>query len=383
MVAVGLVVLPFAAAAFARWGRQRLRVRRHLSDARVPPGRRVTVELEVENESTVPTSHLLIEDRLPSALGRAARVVVAGLPPRGRQQVAYSLIAQARGRYALGPLMVDISDPFALTRMRVEFDVRDELVVTPDVEDLEGGPASQFGIASGLSRAKHLFRTGEEFYTMRPYVEGDDLRRIHWRSVARTGELMIRQDESTKRATAVLFLDTRESAVGQLHTPAFEKAVSAAASVGVLLQRYGFSLRLATSQIPPSPANEDQLLETLAGIGHSTSRSLTTGLTRLRMAAAADATVVIVTAPPPPTELAALTRAGSVFGPKLAILVHPVDPETLPPARAAHLEGRASTARLSLSRAGWEVLVLTPSGRLRDVWHVTRSSKLAVSGSPR
>ena len=45
---------------------------------------------------------------------------------------------------------------------------------------------------------------------MRQYHEGDDLRRIHWPSVARTGELMIRQDESSQRANGLVFLDSRE-----------------------------------------------------------------------------------------------------------------------------------------------------------------------------
>jgi hypothetical protein len=159
--------------------------------------------------------------------------------------------------------------------------------------------------------------------------------------------------------------------------------VSIAASVGVLLARHGFSFRLATSQVPPTPASEEQLLETLAVVSHSTSRSLSTGLMRLRMAAAADATLIAVTSPPRPTELTTLTRAGAVFGPKLAILVYPVDPDALPPSRAAELEDRASAARLTLSRSGWEVLLLPPSGKLRDVWHVTRNTKLAVSGSSR
>ena len=383
MVAVGLVVLPFAATLFARRSHQRLRVRRRLSDARVAPGGRVKVEIEVENESWASTSFLLLEDRIPAALGRPARLVIGGIPTRGKQHVSYSLVANSRGRYKLGPLTIDVSDPFALSRMRLEFDAREDLVVTPEVETLEGGPASPFGIASGLSLAKHVFRTGDEFYTMRAYQEGDDLRRIHWRSVARTGQLMIRQDESTRRATSVLFLDTRESALGRIHTPAFEKAVSVAASVGVLLARHGFSFRLATSQIPPTPATEEQLLETLAGLSHSTSRALSAGLMRLRMAAAADATLITVTSPPLGPELTALARAGAAFGPKLAILVYPVDPDTVPPPHAAELEDRASAALLTLSRSGWEVLLLPPSGKLRDVWHVTRNTKLAVSGSSR
>ena len=381
MIAVGLAVLPFGAALFARWSRQRLRIRRRLSDARVQPGQRVQVELEVENQSPTQTSFLLIEDRLPASLGRSARLVVAALPGKERQRVRYSITPRQRGRYSLGPLSVDLSDPFALTKLRIEFDEREDLVVAPEVEQLAGGPDSPFGLTSGLALARHLFRTGDEFYTMRPYNEGDDLRRIHWPSVARSGELMIRQDESTRRSTAVLFVDTRDSAVGQTHSPCFERVVSCAASLGVLLMRYGFTVKLATTQLPPQRVGEEQLLEALAGVSHHSTRALTTGLTRLRMVAAGDTTLVIVGAPPAPNELPSLIRTGATFGPKVGIFVHPTDPDTLPPDRRGQLEGRASQAQLSMSRSGWEILVLPPSARLRDVWHANRTQPLVVSGS--
>ncbi len=383
MVAVGLVVLPFAAAVFARWSRQRLRVRRRLAESRVAPGQRVTVELEVENHSLATSSLLLLEDRLPSALGRSARLVLAGLPPRAKQRVSYSLIAQSRGHYTLGPLSVDLSDPFALTRMRVEFEERDQLIVTPEVEPLEGGADSPFGASSGLSLSRRLFRTGQEFYTMRQYQQGDDLRRIHWPSVARSGELMIRQDQSSQRARAIVFVDTRESAIGRTHSPQFEKAVSVAASIGVLLTRYGFSLRLATSHIPPSPVTDELLLETLAGVSHDPSRVLSTGLARLRTAASSDTTLIAITAPPQPNELTSLIRSGSVFGTRIAVLVYPIDPGALPPEPQAQLEGRASAARLSLSRSGWEVVLLSPTDDLRDVWHANRKQLPEFSGSSR
>jgi uncharacterized protein (DUF58 family) len=381
MVSVGLLVLPFGAALFARWSRQRLRIHRRLSDTRVQPGQRVQVELEVENQSPTATSFLLIEDRLPSSLGRSARLVISSISGKERQPVRYSITPRQRGRYALGPVTVDLSDPFALTKLRVEFDEREDLVVAPEVEQLAGGPDSPFGLASGLALAKHLFRTGDEFYTMRPYNEGDDLRRIHWPSVARSGELMIRQDESTRRSNAVLFVDTRDSAVGQNHTPCFEKVVSASASLGMLLLRYGFSLKLVTSQLPAQRVGEEQLLEALAGISHHSTRALTTGLTRLRVVSASDATLVVVTAPPQPSEISSLIRTGSTFGPKVAVLVHPTDPDTLPPDRRGQLEGRASQAQHSLTRSGWDVLVLPPSARLRDVWHANRTHPLVVSGS--
>jgi len=380
IIAVGLAVLPIAAIAYTRWSRQRLRVRRRLSDQRVQPGRRVTVELEIENESPASTSFLLLEDAIPPGLGRPARLVLTGIHARGTTRASYSLVAQSRGRYSLGPVSVDVSDPFALTRSRIAFAGRDDLVVTPVVEELEAGPASPFGQTSGLSLAKHLFRTGEEFFTMRAYQEGDDLRRIHWPSVARSGELMIRQDESTRRSSAVLYLDTRQSALGQGRAPAFERAVSAAASIGMLLTRHGFTMRLSTMQLAPTSVSEDQLLDTLAGISHDGTRSSSHALSRLRSAASAEATLVAITAPPDASELAGLVRVGSVFGPRLAILVYPTDPASLPPDRQGQLEGRASSARLSLSRSGWEVLVLAPDDRLRDVWQRSRTALPALSG---
>src|SRR5215207_9694104 len=201
----------------------------------------------------VPGADLLPADRgSPPVPARSLGAAGGHLAPRPSPAgVRYSIAPHQRGRYVLGPLTADLSDPFALTKLRVEFDERDELVVAPEVELLGSGPDSPFGMTSGLALAKHLFRTGDEFYTMRAYVEGDDLRRIHWPSVARSGELMIRQDESTRRSTAVLFIDTRDSVVGQTHTPSFEKVISAAASLGILLMRYGFSVKLATTQMPP------------------------------------------------------------------------------------------------------------------------------------
>ncbi|HWC72195.1 MAG TPA: DUF58 domain-containing protein [Actinomycetota bacterium] len=379
VVGIGLVALPFIAGLFVRWGRTKLRVRRRLSDVRVPPGTRVTVQLDVGNEAPVPSPFLLIEDRIPAALGRPARLVVSGLPARDARQVGYTVLPQRRGRYRLGPLTVDVSDPFALTRQRLEFDEMEDLLVTPEIEDLLAAPDSELGPNWGATRARQLFRTGEEYYTMRQYQLGDDLRRIHWPSVARTGDLMIRQDESSKRASGLVFLDNRGHALGQSHSPAFERAVSVAATLGVLLAQRGFSLRFGTTEAPPAAVGEDRFLDALAGISHASARSVGPSLAHLRTGASADTSLVYVAAPPAPGELSSLIRAGAGFGPKLAVLVHPVDPLTLPPGRAAQLEGRATQATMAFARAGWDCIVLTPSTPLKDRWHAPRERPLARS----
>jgi uncharacterized protein (DUF58 family) len=231
----------------------------------------------------------------------------------------------------------------------------------------------------GSSRSRQLLRTGEDFFTMRGYQEGDDLRRIHWPSVARTGELMIRQNETTKRATGFIFIDNREGVIGRTQAPAFERAVSCAASVGALLMRNGFTIRLATSDTAATPLTEDRFMDALATLSHTSGRSIASAVTHLRGGASADMTLIVVGAPPAPQELPVLLRAGSGFGPKLAILVHPVDPAATSPAHGAQLEGRATQARLAFTRAGWDCLLLSPSMRLNERWHIQRERALAFS----
>jgi uncharacterized protein (DUF58 family) len=380
VIGIGLVSLPIIAALFVRRSQQRIGIRRSLSDVRVTPGTRVDVQIDVENRAPTPTSFLMLEDHLPSALGRPARLVVSGIHGRGTQRVSYTVLPQVRGRYQLGPLVVDVSDPFALIRQHLEFDEREELLVTPEIEDLSTAPDVALGPSVGASRTRNLFRSGEDYYTMRQYQEGDDLRRIHWPSVARTGSLMIRQDESSRRASGFLFLDTREGSLGKSRGPAFERAVSVAATLGSMLARGGFSLRLATADTQPVALSEDRFLEALASIMHSHARSLGSSLANLRAHASGDATFIFVGAPPLPGETNSVIRSGGAFGPKLAVFVYPVDPNTLPPERQAQLEGRATQARLALTRAGWDCIVLAPSMRLKDRWHTPRERLLVHSG---
>jgi hypothetical protein len=194
---------------------------------------------------------------------------------------------------------------------------------------------------------------------------------------------MIRQDEAARRGTSVLFLDTRASALGLAGEAGFERAISAAASTGVLMSRSGFTVRLATAETRPTAMPEDRLLEHLAAVSHAHSSSLAQALVPLRSVAGVDSTLVAVTAPPGPKEIATLTRVGSAFGPKLAILVYPVEPGALPLGEGPQLEGRASVARQSLTRAGWEVVVLSPAEKLKDVWRTNRTRALAPIGSSR
>jgi uncharacterized protein (DUF58 family) len=378
-IAIGLALLPFVAGLFLRWGSRTVTVARHLSEPRVAPGTRVTVRLDVTHHGASTSSFLLLEDRLPPALGRPARLVVTGVAPRGTHHVSYSIVPQARGRYAIGPLAIDRTDAFGLTRRRLVLDGREELLVTPEVEDLRA-PAESASVTNiGSARSRQLLRSGEEYFTMRGYQEGDDLRRIHWPSVARTGELMIRQDEASRRASGLIYLDSRESMLGPARGAPFERAVSCAASVGALFARNGFSLQLGADETPIGPVTEEAFLDILTGLHHGRGRTLGRVMTSLRLAGSGDTSLVFIGAPLPPQELPPLVRAGGAFGPKLAILIHPVDPASAPAERGAALRSRATQAHLTLVRAGWDCLVLSPSMRLRERWHTPRAQRPASS----
>lgn len=367
MIAVGLIALVPLSAVLVRAARHDLAATRRLSSRRVFPGTRVRVDLDLRNRGRRRTSLLLLEDRLPSTLGTPARAVTGEIRPGAGTTVSYHLTPRVRGRYAVGPLSAWVADPFDLVRQRIEFGDRHDLVVYPAIEDLGPAPSAAPVGGAGESSTRQLFRTGEDFYTMRGYEIGDDLRKIHWPSVARTGELMIRQDEAVRRASAVMLLDTRASALGDW-PEAFERAVSVAASIGAHHLRAGFSLRLALADAPVRPVDTDGFLELLALVRPTPARQITPSLQGLRSATSAATSLIVVTHVPPPEEIAALSRLTGGFASRLAVLIHrrEAGEDSLPASREDDLAAHA--ARGSLSRAGWEVLLLRPSERLRQVW---------------
>jgi uncharacterized protein (DUF58 family) len=381
ILAAGLLVLPIAAVLYVRFSRVRLGIRRHISPARVFAGARAVVEITVENLGRATTSFLLLEDAMPISLGRPARLVVSGVPSRNAQTVSYSIVCRQRGRYHIGPLTINVSDPFDLARTRLQTEGSNDLVVYPQVEDLDARPMVSQGAGSGESAVRHLHRTAADFYTMREYVTGDDLRRIHWPSVAKTSQLMIRQDESTRRSSATVFIDNRLEILGASGSPSFERAVSVAGSVGRTLIRAGYNLRLATADSPPTLLTEEGMLEALASLGPSKAHATSEVLRTLRAGALADTTLTFVSAPPTATDVATISRVGSLFGRRLGIFVYPVGPRNLTGEAAEEVTARASAATLSLQRAGWEVHVLAPDGRLSETWKQQIAKSRAAAGS--
>jgi hypothetical protein len=247
-IGVLLVALPLVTAVVAAWGRYRLALVRHIEPHLTEAGQPARVELTIANEGRIPTGTLLLEETVPYALGGRPRFVVDRIGFGWRHRLGYQIRSEVRGRFDIGPMRVTVADPFGLVELNRAFHSTIPFTVTPRVVPLPSSPLTGNATASGDSRPRAFLGGSAEDVTVREYRRGDELRRVHWRSSARLGELMVRREEQPWQARATVFLDNRRSVHrGQGAGSSFEQAVVVAASVAVHLVAAGYSVRLVTS----------------------------------------------------------------------------------------------------------------------------------------
>lgn len=162
----------------------------------------------------------------------------------GSTSVAYSFVPSRRGIVRFGPLQVRASDPFGIARRKWQDASATEILALPPIEDVIP-PQLSLIAESQQEEACSIWQGSPsgDFLTLREYAHGDDLRQVHWKSSARTGNLMIRQSEHRRETGAALVLDTRSSAASRQD---FEKMVGAAASLCVACRNHRIPLQLAT-----------------------------------------------------------------------------------------------------------------------------------------
>ncbi len=202
-------------------------VTRVLHPPKVHAGSSTRVDLAVVNKARRRSPVLSLRDQVSGT--RGASLLVAPLDPGGEARAAYRFATDRRGVVTVGPLQVELTDPFGLARLRLPAAGISELVVYPAIERLVAIPLSAGNDPlAGSEHPNSLGRGGEDFYALRAYVLGDDLRRVHWPATARHDELMVRQEELPWQGRTTVVVDDRAA----VHSPdTFERMVSAAASV--------------------------------------------------------------------------------------------------------------------------------------------------------
>jgi uncharacterized protein (DUF58 family) len=364
LVRVGalLVVLPLVSSVTARRSRYRLSCARRLDPPRIPAGQSTTVTARVENVSRLRTGVLLAEDITPYALAGRPRFVLDEIEPGGHRELRYQIRSDSRGKFTVGPLRVRVADAFGLVEISRSFSTTSTLVVTPRIFQLPRVTAQSSWLGEGDGGMRTISAIGEDDAAPRQYQDGDGLHRVHWRSTARYGELMVRREEHQWRNSASVFLDTRRVAhTGSGSASTFEFAVSAAASIGAHLTGEGFRARLITEagEIAQRGTFQDTLLDMLAVITPSRATTLRTGTSALAAAGGQLIAVVGLMSAEDARELAT-SRRGNAPAMALVLGVSTWAADTI-------AEDTARTAEI-LSAAGWRVAVASASTTLASAW---------------
>lgn len=225
-LAVFLVAATAGGTMYVRLSGPKLSVRRTIVPPQLHDGERALVDLSIRSRQKV--YRVRVEDRV-HGLGSAAFVadrVAADDTMIGR----YEVLCRPRGVYAVGPSSVSVSDPLGLAEATSTAGSADRLVVYPKVEDLHGVPTGRGQDQTMSTSRADFWHTGsEDFFTLREYQHGDDLRKVHWPSTARHDELIIKQLEMPRQSRAFLVLDPRSEPHSSPES--FEQAVRGAASV--------------------------------------------------------------------------------------------------------------------------------------------------------
>ena len=370
-VAVLLGLLPLLAAWYVGRTRYKLACIRSLEPTRTPVGANARVVLRLQNLSALPTGTMLLEDRLPYALGSRPRLVLERLGRRQASSVAYTVRADVRGRYEIGPLVVRLTDPFGLCELARAFPTVDRLTVTPTVVPLPSIRLTGEYTGTGDSRARSVAVHGEDDAATREYRDGDDLRRVHWRSTARVGELMVRREEQPWESRATLVLDVRKSAHrGEGPTSSFEWAVSAVASIAAHLREAGYKLRLVTDAVDINATESEgdsAVLDHLAEVKLLARVDLGRVADRLRRRSDGGLLIAVMgLLTPADADLVAGLRGPNATA--VGFLVDSTTWRSLPAPARAEADTARATAALRLLRSNWRVCGAAHGDKLPALW---------------
>jgi uncharacterized protein (DUF58 family) len=315
VAAAGLLAVVLALA--WTWPRPRVAVERTISPERVVRGEPAEAQLSVAN----PTRRRLPALRLRDQVGdRYVDVMLPRAAPGATGRTSYELPTSRRGIVPIGPLAVVRRDPFGLTRSARRHGSTETLWVYPRIHPME--PLAS-GRRRDLEGPTHDNASGSiTFHALREYVTGDDLRLIHWRSTARTGTLMVRQQADPSQPHVTIVLDTH---LASYDDAAFEAAVEAAASLVVASTSRRFPVRLLTADVilrsgRAGRGTASPLLDHLTPLERSDAPAATLGAAATRLAAErAGQSLVVLTGTPGPDDLAAVTAVGRRY-PALAVV---------------------------------------------------------------
>jgi uncharacterized protein (DUF58 family) len=247
-LAIGLALAAGAAWVWTRLAAGPMTLRRRAGKGEHLEGDDVWVSLELERRSLLPTGGLTLVESISGLGERRTRLRSLGRHVRGE----YVLEALPRGRYDVERAEVLLEDPFGLEQVTVPLDAPGAVVVYPRLVLLES-LFSEAGRHAQDGRRLLLRRpSGFDLHSVREYEQGESLRKVHWASTARRGQLMVKELEDAPRDEVVVLLDCHLAApAGEAARESLDSAVRAAGSIAHSHVRRGRRTVLALNRLRP------------------------------------------------------------------------------------------------------------------------------------
>jgi uncharacterized protein (DUF58 family) len=327
-----------------------------------PPHEGETLTVTLDFQSRRAESHIRTVERCPVAEpgspAAALNVFIPSLASGSPVRLVYEVIADRRGLHSFPPLHMETPAPFGLFRRRRQLAVPTRLLIYPQVRPLRRLALFDRQPSAALAHPRTGF--GSEVIGVRPYRSGDSPRHVHWRSTARTGQLISKEfsDDTLPGLTLAIDLcrpEGQTAAPASKHTP-FEWSVKVAASLGDYALRRGYGLHLLTDETvlpaPVGPLSEIALLEYLARV----QAVGTLPLHRLLAGRNTQAYIAVILPDPDPAYLDALTSLSRRGFGLLAVVLDPASfPGGGPPGDglAAALRAGGIDTRLIRFGADW------------------------------
>ncbi|HSY43163.1 MAG TPA: DUF58 domain-containing protein [Candidatus Acidoferrum sp.] len=217
----------------------------------------------------------------PFRIAVVSTVSVPPIPPNEEVEIQVSVTPMRRGLLRLEGLTLARTDPFGIFRAFSKFRLPETMLILPKRYPLPpiALPGNMKYQEGGVALASNVGQS-DEFVALREYRRGDPLRRIHWRSWARTGKPIVREFEDEFFARHALVLDTFSD---EPFSERFEEAISVAASFasGVSTQESLLDLLFVGAQaycftVGRGVAHVDQMLEILASVNVCVDKSFET-----------------------------------------------------------------------------------------------------------
>lgn len=244
---IALVSLPMISYVFGRFAAKGLQCSREAPSC-ISEEETFHVRIRLHGRSNL-LGAIKIENPLPEWIVMNQEKSLSRRVSSKQTLISYDAMALKRGVYELGHIRLHSSDPLGFFQFNSKYAISSPLVVLPkplEIRDMRIRPLG--GLGEYQFEGVGAKGSGTDFHGVREYQSGDELRRIHWHSMAKYGHLNVIEFEHSKAEDAVIAIDLKQgSEIGAGRYSSLEYAIRIAASVSEEMLRLGAAVRLACS----------------------------------------------------------------------------------------------------------------------------------------